>query len=236
MSLSKCCATVFKHEGASSGKMTEVAGLKSYVAGTENGFEKVVVIVTDIFGPELINTQLRADQFAEELKAQVIVPDLFNGDPYAPEKGELAGWLEGHSVDGSRKLVREFLEKLTKETSPKEIFGVGYCYGAPAVLENLSEGGFFKLGAVAHPSFLNSQIVGKVVRPLLISTAPDDYLFTPELRTETTKILTENKVWFQMDLFEGVPHGYSVRGDISNPKVKYAMEKTFMDQIVWFQK
>ena len=236
MSLGKCCVTTFKHEGTSTGKITTVAGVESYVAGAENGFDKVVVILTDIYGPKLINTQLIADQFAEQLKAQVVVPDLFNNDPYNPESGiELMDWLKNHGIEGSKKFTKTFLENLTKESSPKEIFGVGYCYGAPLVLENLVEGGFFKLGAIAHPSFTTPEEYSKVAKPLLISSAPDDELFVPELRTKAIEVLTTNKTWFLVNLFEGAPHGFAVRGDLSQPKVKFAKEKAFADVVLWFQ-
>ena len=236
MSLGQCCVTTFKHEGTSTGKIATVAGVRSYVAGADNGFDKVVVILTDIYGPELINTQLLADQFAELLKAQVLVPDLFDNDPYNPDSGiELQDWVKNHTVEGSKKFTKTFLENLTKGASPKEIFGVGYCYGAPMVLDNLVEGGFFKLGAVAHPSFTTPEEYGKVAHPLLVASAPDDFLFVPELRTKAIEVLTANKTWFLVNLFEGAPHGFAVRGDLSQPKVKFAKEKTFTDMVLWFQ-
>lgn len=90
-------------------------------------------------------------------------------------------------------------------------------------------------GAIAHPSFTVPDEYAKVVRPLHIASAPDDQLFTPELRNKAIDVLTANKTWFNIDLFEGAPHGFAVRGDLSNPRVKYAQEKAFLDQVLWFR-
>lgn len=125
MSLAECCTQGFKHNGKTTGSLATVGGLESYVVGAANGTDKVVVIFTDIFGHKFLNTQLLAEQFAEALKAQVVIPDILENDPL-PGDGSVAlnDWLPNHSKEKTTAIVDGFLHKFKQEASPKEIYGV----------------------------------------------------------------------------------------------------------------
>lgn len=70
---------------------------------------------------------------------------------------------------------------------------------------------------------------------MIISAAQIDNLFTVELRHKTEEILSKKEdVRWQIDLFSQVSHGFTVKGDISIPQVKYAKEKALSDQLVFF--
>ena len=51
----------------SSGKWELIGGVNSYVATptTDYPSDKVVLLLTDVFGPQLVNAQLLADDFAK---------------------------------------------------------------------------------------------------------------------------------------------------------------------------
>lgn len=61
-----------------------------------------------------------------------------------------------------------------------------------------------------------------------------DEIFTKDLRYQTEAKLTELKATYQINLFGGVEHGFSVRGDMKDPKQKFAKEEAFRNALVWF--
>ena len=155
------------------------------------------------------------------------------GDPIK-SSDERQKWLEKHSSEKTRPIVDDFLAQLTKEKTPKSLFGIGYCFGAKYCIQNLSKDGYFTAGAVAHPSLVSVEEVNAIVKPILISAAEIDKSFTEELRNKTIKILAANKIRYQLDLFLGVSHGFAVRGDLNVPEVKYSKEKVLIDQVYFF--
>ncbi|KAG6843012.1 hypothetical protein H0H93_002551, partial [Arthromyces matolae] len=104
-------------------KWESVGGVNSYVATptTEYPKDKVVLILTDVFGPQLINSQ-------------TIVPDYLNGDAipldaFAPGSGfELPKWLEKHGAAETRPPLDKVLAAL-KEEGVTHIAASGYCFG-----------------------------------------------------------------------------------------------------------
>lgn len=127
-----------------------------------------------------------------------------------------------------------FLSELTKKIDTKFIGLVGYCFGAKYVIQQLTNDTKVSAGAVAHPSFVSIDEVAEIKKPLLISAAETDQIFTDELRKDTEQKLKEIKARYQIDFFSGVSHGYACRGDPKDPVIKYAKEKTFADQVHWF--
>ncbi|KAK6461599.1 dienelactone hydrolase [Scheffersomyces coipomensis] len=233
---SACCAVKFDHEGESVGTLKTVAGLHSYVTGESYGVEKVIIILSDIFGLALKNNLLLADQLSALGKIQVIIPDILGGDGVESiEKFDRTTFFAAHGPHVTTPLVNEFLKTYREEFKPKTLFGIGYCFGAYFTIENLSKDGLLDAGAVAHPSMVSKELIENLAKPLLISSGEADAAFTPELRELTIKILSEKKdLRWQLDLFQGAYHGYAVKGDISVPLIKYAKEKTVIDQIYWF--
>lgn len=228
-----CCLKVVYHEGEAKGHFKEIAGLDSYQTGEKFGDEEIIVILTDIYGYKLPNVALIADQLSEMSCRQVVVPDILMGDPIK-SFDEFPAWNERHSSETTRPIVDGFLAQLTKEKSPKSLFGIGYCFGAKYCIQNLTNDGYFTAAAVAHPSFVTIEEVEAVTKPLLISAAETDSIFPEELRNKTIQILAANNVRYQLDLFLGVSHGFAVKGDLSIPQVKYAKEKVLIDQVYFF--
>lgn len=237
MSLTDCCSTGFKHEGTPDGTISTIGGLETYSVGAECGWEKIVVIFTDIFGHKFLNNQLLADQLSKSGKFQVLIPDILEGDPIADFGSfDAKTWIPKHNHDRIKGIVDPFLKQIVEKEQPKAIYGIAHCFGAPQVFRQLTKDGYLTRGAVAHPSMVTKEDLEKVEKPLLISTGPDDAAFGRELRNQTIDILTEKDVIFQMDIFSGADHGYQVRGDITVPRIKYAKEKTTYDQVAFFSR
>ena len=72
------------HEGTTNGHFEELHGLRTYIINpsSSSNQEKVdtIILLTDIYGPDYINTQLVADEWSKQ-GWKVVIPDLFVGDP-----------------------------------------------------------------------------------------------------------------------------------------------------------
>lgn len=62
----------------------------------QQGKVDTIVLITDIYGPDYINTQLVADEWAKA-GFKVVVPDVFVGDP-VPIEHIRVSWFLGHWV------------------------------------------------------------------------------------------------------------------------------------------
>lgn len=236
---SKCCATATLHSGSAIGKFhdSHLANLAAYETG-DSSSKKIIVIATDIFGHKFLNTNLVADEFGRN-GFYVLIPDILDGDAFDPEgftMEKLQAWFKNHTDDITLPRYHAYLEAVQKKFPDAKLFSVGYCFGAPCVISELTKDGLLTAGAVAHPTNVQVSLVEKLEKPLLISAAQTDLLFTPELRRKTEEILIANNATFQIDLFSGVEHGFSIKGDTSIPAVKYAKEKCFYDINCWFNR
>lgn len=74
------CPNCFKGEilaGEPTGTISDIQG--AYYAQSSEPSTRAVLLLTDIFGLPLKNSKILADFFAEQLKCDVWVPDLFDG-------------------------------------------------------------------------------------------------------------------------------------------------------------
>lgn len=229
-----CCIESNFHEGTPLGNHQNVFGLDTYVTGSENS-KRVIVILTDIYGHKYNNTLLVADQLAKLGGYKVYIPDILENDPVPATHGDLGPWLQKHSQEVTKPIIEGFLKPLREQVGSETFVGViGYCFGAKYAIQQIASDGYATAAAVAHPSFVTIEEVEAIKKPLLISAAETDPIFTVELRHQTEEALAKIKARYQLDLFSGVVHGYAVRGDIKDPVVKYAMTKTISDQVQWF--
>lgn len=236
--LQACCAKVVFQDGTPKGQAQKVCDLDCYV--TENYTEsakKFLFIFTDVFGLELVNTRLVADRFAACLGYPVIIMDILNGNPFRLDGSmTFETWAPKHTPEFTHALTKKFFDAF-KVKFPDTIFlaGIGYCFGAKYLAPYLTSEGLLDVGAFAHPSFVSDEELEAISKPLVLSCAEEDSVFPRELRNKSQEILEKNKVHYQLDLFSHVSHGFTVRGDLSIPEVKYAAEKAFTDQVLWFQ-
>lgn len=207
-----CCLKKSDHEGTPIGVHKELYGLNTYVSGDLTS-KKLIVIITDIYGNHLNNVLLIADEFGKK-GYKVYIPDVLKGDDAVENVTDLPAWLPNHSNEITRPIVESFLDNLYKGESFDFLGLVGYCFGAKYVVQQLTKDSRVTAGAIAHPSFVSVEEVEAVAKPLIISAAETDPIFPEDLRYKTEDILRKTGVHYQIDLFSGVAHGYSVRGDI----------------------
>ena len=218
-------------EGTPKGSHVDLFGLNTYVTG-EKG-ERVIVLITDIYGNKYNNVLLIADEFAKA-GYYVLIPDILKGEDCVPSVTDIPEWLGRHGPEITTPIVDGFLKSLTESGSYSFVGVVGYCFGAKYAIQQLAEGKYATAGAVAHPSFVTIDEVAAITKPIIISASEIDSIFTVELRHETEKKLSEIGARYQIDLFSKVSHGFTVRGDLSDPVVKYSQDKALLDQITWF--
>ncbi|KAI0077962.1 alpha/beta-hydrolase [Panus rudis PR-1116 ss-1] len=240
MSLCKDCISGVRHEGIPEGKFEDIGGVRCYVATPTIDYpkDKVLLYLVDIFGVDLINAQLLADDFSHN-GFKVVAPDILNNDPVPADalnpgsNYDLPGWLAKHDVTSTVHPVLEKVIAALKGAGVTRFGTTGYCFGArPAfnyAFENITH-----VTVVAHPSLLNvpediETYKAKSKAPLLINACEIDQAFPIESQEKTVEILGNGKFapGFELKYWEGCTHGFAVRGDTSNPKVKAGREGAF---------
>lgn len=189
------------------------------------------MIFSDIFGIKLVNNKLIADAFGRA-GYYTLIPDLFDGNAIE-DFSKWEQWRASLDMGKVVSTVAQVAEGL--DTLDHEFVGVvGHCFGAKFAIQQLSEKGKASVAAVAHPSMVEIDEVAQIKRPILISCAENDPVFTDDLRHKTEDKLKEIGARYQFDKFSGTDHGFACRGDTSIETVKYAQEKALLDMIYWF--
>jgi len=111
---------------------------------------------------------------------------------------------------------------------------VGYCFGASFVLESLTSSSFISAGAFAHPGALTEEQFRNLAKPLLLSCAENDFAFPVEKRQEAEKLLKEGGQRYQIQLFQGVNHGFAVRCNLEVKYERFVKEQSYRGIVEWF--
>lgn len=239
MSLCKHCVSGVRHEGTTEGKFEKVGGVECYIAtpSVEYPKDKVLLYLVDIFGVELPNHQLLADDYARN-GFKVIIPDILNGDPAPADaldpgsKWDFMAWLMRHGMDTVEPVLDKVIPAL-KESGVSKIGVLGFCYGARPAFD-LAFGNVVAVTVVSHPSLLAvpadlEKYLVQSKAPLLINSCEIDRMFPKEAQTAADVILGGGKFapGYERTYWPGCVHGFSVRGDMSDPHVKAGKEGVF---------
>ncbi|POY74916.1 hypothetical protein BMF94_1892 [Rhodotorula taiwanensis] len=197
---------------------------------------KALLFLTDIFGVNLPNGQLLADSFAENGIA-VYMPDYLHDDAISFEdmnsgKVDLMAWLAKHGKDVTRPAIDKVVQHL-KGQGVQKFAAIGYCFGGRYVTDLVVDS-TASVGVVAHPSLLD---VPKDIHDLNNSSghflwlnAGDDYMFNKEKQDEAREIIKGNDKQKMVD-YEGVGHGFAIRGDPKDDKVRKAADDAFVQSV-----
>ncbi|THU91937.1 dienelactone hydrolase endo-1,3,1,4-beta-D-glucanase [Dendrothele bispora CBS 962.96] len=247
MSLCDDCVKGVTHEGTPSGSFETINGVKCYVATPEGDYDKtkVLLFLTDVFGMKLNNNLLLADDFARN-GYKTVMPDYLNDDPIpvdAMEKGEfdITKWFPNHGAEQTRPGIDKVVEAL-KGQGVEKFSATGYCFGARYVFD-LAFTNLISVSVVSHPSLLKvpddiQNYLSSSKAPLLINSCTIDQMFPMENAKITDEILGEGKFapGYKRAFFEGMTHGFAVRGDMSKKEVKEAKEGAFKEAVMWLKK
>jgi len=247
MSFCKDCVKGVIHEGTPEGKIETIGGIRSYIATPTVDYpkDKAVLILTDVFGLDLVNAQLLADGYAQN-GFKTIVPDILHGDPvptnaFDPDANfDIGKWFGGgHDQASTRPIIDKVIEAL-KADGVTGFAAVGYCFGGRYVFD-LAFDNVITAAATAHPSLLQvpadlEKYVASSKAPLLINSCTVDQQFPPEAQAKADEIFAGFAPGYKREYFEGCTHGFAVRGDLSDPKVKAGKEGAFKATVEWFIK
>ncbi|KAJ6529807.1 Alpha/Beta hydrolase protein [Mycena capillaripes] len=251
MSYCDNCFTGVRHEGTPEGQFEVIGATKCYIATPTVDYpkDKVVVFLTDAFGLALPNSLLLADDFARN-GFKTVVPDMFNDDPvpvsaFEPNSQgpvwDRVKWFSEHGPKQIRPAIDAVIAEL-KEQDVTTFGATGYCLGARYVVD-LAFDGVLKASAISHPSMLAvpddfEKYRDTVSAPLLINSCTTDQQFPLEAQAKADAVLGDGKFapGYRREYFEGCTHGFAVRGDLSDPKVKAGKEGAFKACVEWFLK
>ncbi|KAI0026220.1 dienelactone hydrolase [Xylariomycetidae sp. FL0641] len=239
----KCCTVGVKHEGTPTGSMIKVGKYDAYLATPDPAKahkDAAVLYLPDIIGIWQ-NSQLMADQYAANGYLCLII-DVFNGDALSlnrPDDFDLMGWLtkgssgdNPHTPEGVDPIVEQACKFLREEKGVKKLGAVGYCFGAKYVARHYKNG--INCGYMAHPSFVDEAELEGFQAPLSIAAAETDEIFPAEKRHRSEEILKASGRQYQINLYSGTVHGFSVRCDTSKKHERYAKEQAFLQAVAWF--
>jgi len=246
MSTCDDCFKSVRHKGTPSGKVEKINGVETYIALPEGDYTKgtAILFLTDAFGMQYINNQLLADDFARNGFA-TYVPDYFSGDPFTEvllsDVDARNVWFGKHGKEQTRPLLDAVIKGL-QERGITNFGASGYCFGGRYVFDLAFEH-IIKVSVTAHPSLLQipadlEKYASTCSAPLLINSCEVDQQFSIASQALADQILGSgtSKPKYHRNYFEGCNHGFAVRGDMKDPKVKAGKEGAFKASVEWFKK
>ncbi|TDL25399.1 alpha/beta-hydrolase [Rickenella mellea] len=235
-----------RHEGTPEGRIEKIGGYDTYVALPTEGYpkDKAVLFFTDTFGVQLVDNQLLADDFARN-GFQVYMPDCFHGDAMPPDalnddkEFDPREWAEKHPPATIYPIVNAVVDAL-KDKGIKRFGALGYGYGALFVF-GLAIKNVTHVSVVAHPA-AHIAVIQKYKAvshaPLLINWCEVDQAFPLESQKAVDEIMGDGTFapGYERTYWEGCEHGFAVRGDMNNPKVKAGKVGAFKASVEFLMK
>lgn len=173
-------------------------------------------------------------------------------------------WLARHTPEKVLPILHKVVEGAKEEFADAVangggVYGVGYCFGAKYVLMLCGElpdtvawgqaapgdeeqgtvkrTAVLKAGAVAHGTMVSRSDLESVRSPVFIAAVKDDPLFPEdEVLTPGRRAMEANKVEHEVEVYDGVPHGFAVYGDYDDPKIKHEQSQAFGQMLAWIQR
>ncbi|KAJ9639107.1 hypothetical protein H2204_004015 [Knufia peltigerae] len=237
-----CCKTGFRWTGNPEGKETKIAGLDTYVSGSNK--DAAILIVHDIFGWTLTNLRVLADHYAKEADATVYLVDFFGGEIVPPENLEdpekakhfdVGAFLGRHDKDKRGPEIFAAAKALKNELGYKKVGAIGFCYGGWAVFQLGAKGNnLVDCISTAHPSLLLTSEIDAVSVPVQILSPENDPLYTEDLKAYSNKVIPTLGIEYDYQYFPGLAHGFATRGDPNNAVQKKGLERAKNAVVYWF--
>jgi len=222
------------------GQVEKVDDLDIYrVGSSSNG--KCIVWCYDVFGFKGGRTRQMCD-FLADAGYLVIMPDFYRGDMCEPTEARIGTFIK--EVTNWDKLKVDWEQKIkpyAEKHGAKTYGAVGTCWGSYVVLR-LAEDVGFQAGVSFHPS--HSPIAGSILQEneeeiLKAVKCPQMFMPAEGDHENTYPAGLGKKVMgdaLEIVTFPDMKHGWSVRGDMKDPKVERDVKKAFNLAMAFFRK
>lgn len=236
-----CCVGVVRDsEGLVGKEFTAGKALKVYYVPpkVKNWTRMGIIVVHDIFGYTLPNCKYIVDHFAAQ-GYDAVLPDFYKNqevEPWPATEKDISKPLDGEEFSTwfGKITTKEFWEKfnaevaeaiafLRKKNKTCTRFGIiGFCWGGLAA-EVAAKGGKLDAAVSVHGCAHTAESFKEVTGSMLYITVPEDPFFSKASQEEITA------AGGKVQIVEGMSHGFAVRGDFSDGKVKAAADKVCAD-------
>nr|CDP31833.1 Putative carboxymethylenebutenolidase [Podospora anserina S mat+] len=203
--------------------------------------QSAILLLTDVFGLNLLQNKLLADSFARA-GYLTLVPDLFAGSPAPSDINDPASanfsipaFLAAHQPPVTDPIIASAISHLRGSLNISSIAAAGYCFGGRYALRvvNPSPGGA-DVAFAAHPSLLTDEEISGVEKPVSVAAADRDELLTAARRAEVEGLLLGAGGRYQVGVYGGTPHGFAVRANYSVESERFGKEGAFLQAVGWF--
>lgn len=233
-------------------QITVNGGLEVYAVGAQTG-GKGVLLIPDVWGWDSGRVREWADDLSTKLGAYCVVPKILSSGN-APFNGPFEGGTNGDGLPPTLDLDKrgkeafpfilsfkwqdnimpKMVNALThmKEKGCTKIGGVGFCYGGWALVHCSAAGGDLVACAVPHPSVhLEGMhkgdpiaLCGQAKCPFLMMPAGNDPdIYNPGTGAAMQKLPAGS----ESKPFPDMLHGWSIRGDLADAKIKRDAQASF---------
>ncbi|KAI9725529.1 MAG: hypothetical protein M1828_003017 [Chrysothrix sp. TS-e1954] len=219
-----------------------------------------LVVMPDQFTGDAAPTTTTAPAQGEEPS---IIERVKMGAAETAKSFMLDMWLARHDVEKVMPILQATLEGAREEFADAVangggIYGVGYCFGAKYILllcgshsdsvkhgqkrteEDVEQGEVqrgpeLRAGAIAHGTLVTKADVEGVRAPVAMACVQNDSLFPDEIREQGKASLELNAVDHNIQVFEGVPHGFAVLGDYADQHIEAKQKEAFEMMCEWLE-
>eukprot|EP01117_Protostelium_nocturnum_P020105 TRINITY_DN8898_c0_g1_i1.p1 TRINITY_DN8898_c0_g1~~TRINITY_DN8898_c0_g1_i1.p1 ORF type:complete len:272 (+),score=102.07 TRINITY_DN8898_c0_g1_i1:55-870(+) len=256
------CVSGHLHSGTPSGTVGKLGDLDCYFAIPSDGSKKKsILFITDIFGWEVPNARLLADEYAKN-GFYVYLPDLLKGDSLpiellkkiAPSEADppregiitaiadktevtarLGAWMIKHRDAVTKPLIEYAIHNI-RANSDGKIGAVGFCWGGRHAAILAANGTGIDASVACHPSGLVvPDELAEVTKPLAFAAGDIDDMFNAEAAQKTREVLEKKGVVHEVKIYPKQVHGFAVRGDLSQREIKEGKEAATHQTINWFK-
>jgi len=227
-------------KGSSVGGIVTFAGVDAYISRPKTKASAAIVILTDVFGPTLIQTQEISNSLADE-GFLVVVPDLFNHDSlpsnttdFSPNNLFLGEWRKRHfPSDMKLPIAVSTIQEIREKELIQKIGCIGYCYGGKISIL-LGGTDYVNTYIAAHPSTPKiPEELEAIKHNGFFICAETDNTFGEAIRKQAEEILSKkSNVKSSFKLYPGTTHGFAVR---PTEQTKQAQQEALQDTINFFK-
>ncbi len=192
---------------------------------------KAMILFPDVWGFQSRILEI-ADWLCNEARCHVLICDFFRGET-KDDHEDMKKWFE--SIPYEPNIAQDTaacMNYLKSEKGINQIGAMGFCWGGWAIAKSYQAGNapFWQLVISPHPSFKiepwvfggdDVALMQSMTCPVLLMPAGNDPSYTKPDSREFQNIPNKES---KSIMFEDMVHGWTTRGDMTDPKVKRDVE------------